>query len=142
MMTSSPDTHAAEPTGLDDKVIEFDEGIPGFPELRRFVIVELQDDGAFQELRSVDDPAVAMIVCVPWLFFPEYAPTLSDAEQDDLALTSAEDAVLFVPVSISGDDVTLNLLGPFVVNKRTRRGRQLVLSDSDYSVRAPITLGG
>lgn len=141
-MTSPPDTRAAEATELDDKIIEFDEGIPGFPDLRRFVIVELQDDGAFQELRSVDDPEVAMIVCVPWLFFPEYAPTLSDAEQADLALTSAEDAVLFVPVSISGDDVTLNLLGPFVVNKATRRGRQLVLSDSDYSVKAPISLGG
>lgn len=142
MMTSSPETQASGQTDIDEKIIEFDEGIPGFPELRRFVIVELHDDGAFQELRSVDDPDVAMIVTVPWLFFPEYAPSLSDAEQADLALTSAEDAVLFVPVSIADDEVTLNLLGPFVVNKKTRRGRQLVLADSDYSVKAPITLGG
>lgn len=141
-MTSPPEAPAPEASEIDDKIIDFDDGIPGFPDLHRFVIVELQEDGAFQELRSVDDPGVAMIVCVPWLFFPEYAPTLSDAEQADLALTSADDAVLFVPVSISGDDVTLNLLGPFVVNKATRRGRQLVLSDSDYSVRAPIALGG
>ncbi len=142
MMTSPPEAPAAEASEIDDKIIEFADGIPGFPDLHRFVIVELHEEGAFQELRSVDDPDVSMIVCVPWLFFPEYAPTLSDAEQADLALTSAEDAVLFVPVSISGEDVTLNLLGPFVVNKATRRGRQLVLSDSDYSVRAPITLGG
>lgn len=140
MMTSPPQADTAPPSEIDDKVIDFAEGIPGFPDLRRFVIVEFQDDGAFQELRSVDEPGVSMIVCVPWLFFPDYAPTLTDAEQEDLALTSAEDAVLFVPVSIADDDVTLNLLGPFVVNRATRRGRQLVLADSDYSVRAPISL--
>lgn len=127
---------------LADKILDFPEGIPGFPELRRFLIVEFLADGAFQELRSVDDPDVAMVVCVPWLFFPEYAPILSDEDQAELALTDADDAVLFVPVSVAGDEVTLNLLGPFVVNRATRRGRQIVLSESDYSVRAPITLVG
>jgi flagellar assembly factor FliW len=37
---------------------------------------------------------------------------------------------------------SLNLLGPFVVNSRTRRGRQVVLTGSEYSVRAPIDLAG
>lgn len=106
------------------------------------MIVEFRDDGAFQQLHSVDDPDVAMIVCVPWLFFPDYSPVLGDAEQAELGIESADDAVLFVPVSLDpdGGGVTLNLLGPFVVNSRTRRGLQLVLTGSDYSVRAPIEL--
>jgi flagellar assembly factor FliW len=34
--------------------------------------------------------------------------------------------------------VTANLLGPLVINNRTGRGRQLVLSTSDYSARHPV----
>ena len=132
-------THEAS---LAEKILSFPDGIPGFPDLERFVIVDFREDGAFQQLQSVDDPGVAMIVCVPWLFFPDYAPTLSDAEQEELELDRAEDAVVFVPVSFDRDrqQAYLNLLGPFVVNTRTRRGRQLVLTGSDYSVRAPIEL--
>ena len=83
-----------------------------------------------------------MIVCVPWLFFHDYAPVLSDIEQEELALESADDAILFVPVSINTDSrqMFLNLLGPFVVNVKTRIGRQLVLTGTDYTTRTLIEL--
>ena len=128
--------------GVEDKILHFPDGIPGFPQLERFVIVEFREDGAFQQLQSVDEPDVAMIVCVPWLFFPDYAPMVGDIEQQALELESAEDAILFVPVSIDADtgEISLNLLGPFVVNARTRRGTQLVLSGTEYAVRTPIEL--
>ena len=128
---------------LQEKLVHFLDGIPGFPELERFVVIELRDDGAFQQLQSVDDPDISMIVTVPWLFFPDYAPILSDAEQAELELESADDAVVFVPVSFDAETrkASLNLLGPFVVNAKTRKGRQIVLTGSEYSVRAPIDLG-
>ena len=129
-------------TDIREKVIRFPDGLPGFPELEQFVLIDLREDGAFQELRSLEDPDIAMIVTVPWLFFPDYAPVLSDTEQEELGLETADDAVLFVPVSFDSEtrQVSLNLLGPFVVNSRTRRGRQLVLTGSEYSVRTPIEL--
>lgn len=124
------------------EVLHFPDGLPGFPDLKRFVLIEFLEDGAFQELQSLDDPDVSMIVCVPWIFFPDYAPTLSDEEQSDLELEAQEDAAVFVPVTFDPDQrtVSLNLLGPFVVNSKTRKGRQLVLAESDYSARAPIAL--
>lgn len=127
---------------LAEKVVHFPDGLPGFPELERFIVVELIDGGAFQQLQSIDDPDISMIVCVPWLFFPDYAPVLSDAEQAELEIESATDAVVFVPVSFdaANSQASLNLLGPFVVNSKTRRGRQVVLTGSEYSVRAPIDL--
>ena len=129
-------------TDVDDRVLTFEEGIPGFPQLREFVLVELGGEGLFRELRSVEEPDVAMIVCVPWSFFPGYAPELSDDEQADLGLERPEDAVVFCPVTLdaANDRVYVNLLGPFVVNTATRRGRQLVLTDSGYPVRAELEL--
>ena len=130
-------------TDVDDRVLTFEEGIPGFPRLREFVLVELGGEGLFRELRSVEEPEVAMIVCVPWSFFPGYAPELSDDEQADLGLERPDDAVVFCPVTLdaANDRVYVNLLGPFVVNTATRRGRQLVLTDSGYPVRAELELG-
>jgi flagellar assembly factor FliW len=129
---------------LEEKVVHFADGLPGFPELERFVLLDLRENGAFQQLQSIDDPSISMIVCVPWLFFPDYAPVLSDTEEQELELESASDAIVFVPVSFDTESrqASLNLLGPFVVNSRTRRGRQVVLTGSEYSVRAPIDLVG
>jgi flagellar assembly factor FliW len=135
--------NATEETGpAAGDALLFPDGLPGFPDLKRFVLIELREDGAFQELQSIDDPEVSMIVCVPWLFFPDYAPVLSDDEQEDLELETQADAVVFVPVTFDErlHQVSLNLLGPFVVNARTRRGRQLVLAESEYPVKAPISL--
>src|SRR5256714_240688 len=127
----------------EEKVISFDEGIPGFSSSRRFVLVDPAPDSAFQLLQSVDTPDVAMIVTVPWLFFPDYAPEISEMEQQSLAVERPEDAIIFCSVLLSPDDkdtVYVNLMGPFVVNPQTRRGCQLVLADSGYPLRAPVKL--
>lgn len=134
----------AEHESLLEKALRFPDGLPGLPDLENFVIVELREDGAFQQLQSLDNIDISMVVCVPWLFFPDYAPVLSDIEQAELGLESADDAILFVPVSFDAESrqVFLNLLGPFVVNAKTRVGRQLVLTGTDYSTRTPIELPG
>lgn len=127
----------------DDQILTFDDGIPGFPESRRFVLVDVAEDSAFQYLQCLDDEDVAMVVTVPWIFFPEYAPELTELEQQELGIASSEETVIFCPVTLdrSSDSISVNLLGPFVVNSRTRRGRQLVLAASDYPARAVVDLG-
>lgn len=126
----------------EEQILSFDDGIPGFPECRRFVLVDVAEDSAFQYLQCLDDADVAMVVTVPWIFFPDYAPELTDIEQEELAIASSDDAVIFCPVTLdkTSESIFVNLLGPFVVNSRTRRGRQLVLADSEYPARAPVEI--
>ena len=135
---------SAPPEHDESKVMVFTDGIPGFPGLHQFVLTDLADTAVFQELRSLDDPDFSMIVCVPWLFFPDYAPELTDEEQHELQIFDPEKAILFCPVTVDletdGGRIYVNLLGPFVVNAETQRGRQLVLTDSDYPVRAELDL--
>lgn len=130
-------------TSPEANPIHFPSGIPGFPHLTRFALVEIVENGAFQLLQSLEDEDVAMVVCVPWLFFPDYAPNLSDEDQEALGLERPEDAVVFCPVTIEpeSDLVHLNLLGPFVVHRKTLIGRQVVLADSDYPLRATVDPG-
>jgi flagellar assembly factor FliW len=125
----------------DDRLLTFADGIPGFPEAKRFALVDLAQEGAFQLLQSLDDPDVALIVCVPWLFFPDYAPVLDSRDQQDLGIDHPEDAIVFCAVTV-GDEETLylNLLGPFVINAQTRQGRQVVLADGEQPTSAAVPL--
>ena len=45
-----------------------------------------------------------------------------------------------VTLAPEDDTVFLNLMGPFVVNRHTMQGRQLVLADSDHPTRAAVRL--
>lgn len=124
-------------------VLTFPDGIPGFPTATQWVLTDLVEDGAFQVLESLDDPDLSMVVGVPWLFFPDYAPDLADSEVQALGIEQAEDAILFCSVTVAedGDGPTMNLLGPFVVNRHTHVGRQVVLGLDDAQVRAPLPIG-
>ena len=77
----------------DDRVLHFEEGIPGFPGSKRFALVNVAEDSAFQLLQSLDEPGVSMIVTVPWLFFPDYAPELSELERGSLGAAPAPQAL-------------------------------------------------
>jgi len=128
---------------MSQSVLTFEDGIPGFPDAHQFRLREVVDDGAFQMLEGVEDPSLALIVAVPWLFFPDYAPELSDLDQAGLGLETQEDAVVFCPVTLNSEtgSASMNLLGPFIVNARTRQGRQVVLTDSNYELKAPLPIG-
>lgn len=133
----------SDPDATAPPVLTFPEGIPGFPTATRWVLTDLVDDGAFQLLQSLDDPDLAMVVGVPWLFFPDYAPDLADGEVQALGIEQPDDAVVFCSVTVpeAGEGPTMNLLGPFVVNRHTNVGRQVVLGVDDAEVRRPLPIG-
>lgn len=141
-MTDESRDATFEGTEFEGHILTFRDGIPGFPELTRFALIAEIEDAAFMLLQSLDDAEIALIVTVPWLFFPDYEPTLSAIEQRQIELSEPEDAVVFCPVTLDAEQdlIYVNLLGPFVVNVANREGRQIVLTDSDYPTRAPVDL--
>ena len=78
----------------------------------------------------------------PWVFYPEYDFELDTGTAERLALTAAEDAVVFAVVTLRErpEDSTLNLLGPIVVNRHSHEAAQVVLPSAGYSVRAPLAV--
>lgn len=121
-------------------VIEFARPMLGFPEHRRFALVQLDDDGVLCALSSVDDPELRFLVASPVPFFPEYAPVVDHEVVTELALTGAEDAMVLLVLTAGAtlDETTANLLAPVVVNVATRRAAQVVLDDSTLPVAAPL----
>ena len=122
----------------ESSIIDVPDGLLGFDERHRFVLIPADEIGAYSWLHALDDPELAFLVVVPNFFFPDYAPELTDDEVEVLGLSDPDAAQVLCIVTISDDQVTANLLGPLVLNVETKVARQVVLADQDFSVRTPL----
>ncbi|MDP3894534.1 flagellar assembly protein FliW [Nocardioides sp.] len=124
----------------DIPVIELVQPLPGFPERRRFTLVQLDDDGVLCALRSLEDPDLRFLVVPPVSFFPDYAPVVDAGTVSELGVSSSEDVLVLVVLNAGSSlaDTTANLLAPVLVNTTTHQALQVILDDPELSVRAPL----
>lgn len=125
---------------MEIPAIELAQPMPGFPEHRRFALVQLGEDGVLCQLRSLESPELRFLVVPPAPFFPDYAPEISDEVVADLEIDSAEDVVVLLVLNAGAslEDTTANLLAPVLVNTATRRASQVILDDASLPLAAPL----
>lgn len=120
-------------------VITFPEGLLGFEHLKRFFIVDPADETLILWLQSVDSSEVAFPVLEPKIFKGDYKVRLSANELRQLQLDgTAGSGVLVYTILTIPDDITkltANLKAPVVINTKNQRGRQVILQETEYSVR-------
>ena len=129
-----------ECTFSDADIIEFPWGLPGFPTLRRWLALSVESQNSFVWLQSLDDVNTALPTADPYLIFEDYDPKLPAYAAATLEIADPAEFTLLcvVVVTENADDMTMNLFAPIVVNLRTRKGRQIVLENSGFSVRQAI----
>jgi flagellar assembly factor FliW len=116
-----------------ESIITFPQGLVGQPDWKRFVLLTAEDDGSVGVLQSVDDEHLSLLVTSPKRLLPEYDVVLSPTDWTMLGLEPDEQPVLLTTLSVHDQEITTNLVGPLVINARTRDGKQVVLADSPYS---------
>ena len=115
--------------------------LPGFPEARRFTLEPVEEQaGMLSILRSLDQDPLQFVVALPEAFFSEYAPEIDDTTAERLGLTSADDALVFVILTVAEriEHTTANLMAPVVVNRHTGEAVQALLINSGYDIRTPL----
>jgi flagellar assembly factor FliW len=122
----------------EKRLLSFPLGVLGFPENKRFVLVQTNDEGNFFWLQAVDQANLAFVVCDPLLFVPDYQVPVKTEEFRNIALENMDDAQVLIIVNKVGNTLTGNLQGPLVLNAGNRQGLQLVLSEKKYSTRHPL----
>ena len=122
----------------EDKIIKFDRGIPGFENLRDFMIVEKKESYPILWLVSLEDTDVAIPVIDPWLIRVDYSVDIDEDTIRELDIKGMEDlrilSVLVIPVG-KPEDMTINLMAPIIINKRTGKGKQIIMENSGYGIR-------
>jgi len=124
------------PAYRDQDVIFFEEGLIGFPDAKRFVLIESESLSPFRILKCVDDPRVGFLVLDPRAVVRTYERSIPPEAWSSLDVTDKSDRLSLV-ISIIGKDPqesTANLQAPLLINHRKMRGKQLILTTARFSV--------
>lgn len=128
----------------DDKIIRFDHGILGFPDLKEFTLIFNEDKGAdasIKWLQSLQEPGFALPVMNPDLVIPGYNPNFDEDFLKPLGDNlEGENILMFVTVTVPKDitKTTVNLKAPIIVSIDNLKAVQLICDDDAYSVKHAI----
>ena len=121
-------------------IITFPAGIPGFEQNKKFIIANVPEYLPFEWLVCVDGSRLRFAVINPMLFDPGYAPDIQKQQISELQIEKPEDILIYVIVTIRDNPMesTANLIGPVIINRTTRFGKQVIIDDERYTTQEPI----
>ncbi len=127
----------------DSKVVEFPDGILGFPELKKFALMydnEKNTAGGLNFMVSLDETAFMMPVVPALVVEPGYSPRFTDDIEAVIDKLTEDNALVLVTMTIPSDvtRMTVNLNAPIVINTESKKGIQSVVANDEYDVKYPI----
>jgi flagellar assembly factor FliW len=122
-------------------VLDFPDGLPGFEQCHRFVVLSSMTTAPLQLLHAVDGPPATFLAIDPRLVLPKYRSVLSPADLHRLGATE-KTLLLWLALVVLDENgtATANLRAPVVINPASMVGFQLLPSNSLYPLRYPLTV--
>ena len=128
-------------TVQEDKVITFPRGILGFARNKRYVLFPHSEGSPFFWLQGVEDGGLAFVVMNPQLVKADYFVDADENALSELEVKKEDSLEVVCIVTIPHNDpkrMTINLLGPIVINTRNQCAVQLICDKPNYSHRHPL----
>lgn len=127
----------------DEKIITFEKGIIGFPEMKRFALLHNEEkgkDAGIRFLQSIDEPGFAMPVMDPLIVKPDYDPEVDDELLASVGELNQDNILVLVTATIPSDltKMSVNLQGPIVINVDEHKACQIIVDGNLYPVKFPI----
>lgn len=113
-------------TEVDKSEIHLPYGLIGLPEMQRFEIAAIPGSWPLLSMRSSESDEVSFAAVEPHTLIAGYELEITDDDAETLRLESAEDACIYNIVTIHSllpQHVTVNLVGPIMVNRHTLIGK-------------------
>ena len=130
---------------IDERqAIHFPEGILGFPEYKDYILIEHKPGSPFLWLQSLNSPDLAFITTNPFLIKKDYLENLSEMEKSLFEKEGENEIIVLSLVTIphgKAGETTVNLLGPLVIDTKSRNAKQVILANSGYSHCHPMISG-
>lgn len=125
----------------EDAVYEFPGGLYGFEDDKKFAVFERSfEDISFLYLQSMDHIIPCFLVFEPWDLHPDYKPVLAKEDMEICQTDDTDDTddLVFLVIASVPDTVaelSINIKSPVVLNPKTKKGRQVILQNPEYTVR-------
>jgi flagellar assembly factor FliW len=122
-------------------IIHFDEGLIGFSECKDFQVMENETLAPFRLLQSAEMNHIGFMVLEPTIIMSDYYKRIPAREWESIGLSPKDPLLAFVICIIgpSTKNSTGNFQAPLIVDYKKMIGRQVILTDTELSVRQPLT---
>ena len=123
----------------ENNTIVFKQGLPGYENLRNFILTHPSEDYPIFSLNSVEDQSVSFMVINPFQFDKNYSFELTTYAEEFLQIENPSSLVVFTIINCHKglEQATVNLKAPIVVNGENRHGVQVVL-EQPYNIQEPL----
>lgn len=131
-------THFGEIEINEEHILEFEEGIIGFEDIKKYGIVNNEDpESPFSWIQAIEKPELAFALINPFAIKKDYDFELPDEDAGALGIDNPSQAAVFSIVVVPEDTtkISMNLKAPIIVNRESNRAAQIVLDSDKYSVR-------
>lgn len=116
-------------------IITFDKGLFAFENEKDYILIR-NEETEFYYLQSLTSEDITFILVDLRELMPEYKPEVSVEQLKNLGEISHNIAVYNIcTIKEKFEDITVNLLGPIVINIDNRKGKQVVASRDEYTVK-------
>ncbi|MCL2752928.1 MAG: flagellar assembly protein FliW [Defluviitaleaceae bacterium] len=127
-----------------EDVINFNDGLPGFENARRFVVMEQEGEQGEKSpicfLQSLDDGELCFVLVDMTLFAPEYRPLVLVELAKEQPTSFDPDNTMVCNIATIYEDLaesTVNLKAPIIINIDQKIGWQFLCND-DFPIRAKL----
>lgn len=120
-----------------ERILEFVEPVLGYEKYQTYTLLYDKETGpGLVWLQSLEEKNVCFILLDPAVLPIEYKPSITEEEAGMLG----EGELLYLPIASIPQDLkraTVNLRSPIVVNVKTRKAMQVILS-KEFPTRLPL----
>jgi flagellar assembly factor FliW len=121
-------------------VITFPKGLPGFKDLKKYILFPMEENNVFNMLHSVDNLEIGLLVVSPFLVVKDYEFDIEETLSKELKIENQEDVIVLNTVCMNNDmkKATVNLKAPIVINNKEKIGEQLIIDNEKYLTKQPL----
>lgn len=119
------------------KIISVPKGLPGFTDLKRYILLEHESIQPFISFQSVEEESLAFYIMDPLLFKSDYNINLeSHIKEMKWEDKDRDNIFVYVILNVADQDpkmITANLLGPLLINIAKNQAVQILINNDSYS---------
>lgn len=121
-------------------IINFNKGLPGFENLKKFIVFPLEENQIFNVVHSIEDLSIGIVVISPFDFLDKYELNLKDEAIKRLKIKEEEDVRVLNTITVNSnkENITTNLRAPIVINIKEKLGEQIILENEEYIIKYPL----
>lgn len=131
-------THFGEIEISEENILDFEEGILGFEDIRKFGIINSEDpESPFKWIQAIEKPELAFALVNPFTIKKDYDFELNDKDANFLGIENPAQVAVFSILVIPEDTkkISMNLKAPIIVNRNNNKAAQIILNSDKYTVR-------